>query len=100
MSTEEANDLKWIIVENPPGQRRPKWQRSACIDREGTVYAPAAITGNEMKAMLCATWDGNTPMVESDGHIYLPTQWMASEYPDMADVFELIERKAKAHFAS
>jgi hypothetical protein len=30
----------------------PKWMRSAAVGDDGTIFAPAAMTGNEQRAML------------------------------------------------
>ena len=42
--------------------------------------------------MLCASFDG-VPAVIDKRHVYLPTAWLATEYPDMADVFRRIEQR-------
>ncbi len=89
--------IRWCCVPNPPGYCRPEWQRSAAIDREGTVFAPAAITDREEAAFLGALQDG-VPLLESDGHIFLPTWWIRREFPDVADICGAIEGKVWGHF--
>lgn len=68
----------------------PTWRRSAGIDEEGRVYAPAALAGNEQRVFLCASWDG-VPMASHLKHVYLPTTWLAREHPDLREVCERIE---------
>lgn len=48
-----------------------------------------------MGAMMRASWDGDVPMIVSDGHVYLPTQWLAGEYPRDRDLYLAIERRVK-----
>jgi hypothetical protein len=43
-----------LCIENPRGLKRPKWQRSALLTEDRTIFEPAAMSGNEM----AATWDG------------------------------------------
>lgn len=94
-----AQDLCWITASNPPGHNKPRWMLSAAVDSEGTVFAPAVITGNEQKALLCAIWDGGVPLVSNDGHPYLPVRWLAAYCPEEANLCMLIERKVKAAIA-
>lgn len=75
----------------------PDWLRSAAMDDAGTVFAPAAMLGNEDAALLMAGFDGMTLIVD-DGHAYLPIDWIARERPDLADVCELVGRRVRSHF--
>jgi hypothetical protein len=84
--------ILWFCAEQAPGQRTPKWLRSVAVIDDGTIFAPAAITGNEQRAMLCASWDGVSAIFESK-HMYLPVQWLAKEYPELADFARRVERR-------
>lgn len=79
---------------NSPRTLKPQWARLACL-RKGVVFAPAAIMGNEIKAIFIATWDGDVPIIFNKKHAYLPVDWMARKCPDMADVCEMIDRKLR-----
>jgi len=83
--------MQWFVIDNPDGHRLPKWQRSAAVDDAGTVFAPAAIAGNEQSIFFCASWDG-VPGVASRKHIFLPVEWLAREYPLTRDLCASIER--------
>lgn len=89
-SDTSRRDLDWYLVGNPPGHDLPQWQRSACMDSEGVIYAPAGIFGDEARANLCAIWDGVACVFYED-HVYLPTCWLAKHYPDDSDVITAIE---------
>jgi hypothetical protein len=89
--------MTWIVTDRPA--LIPQWQRSAAVDSDGTVFVPAVIAGNEMAVLMAAGWDGNVPAVMDDGHVYLPAQWIAKEYPDTAEVCHLIESKCHAHLS-
>jgi hypothetical protein len=96
----ESGPLRWVATGNPPGGNMPEWARSAAMAGDGTVFAPAAMTDDpEMFVVLKAGWAGGVPLVTDDGHAYLPTWWLAREYPDVADTCRAIEAKLTAHFA-
>lgn len=92
------SELRWCAVPNPPGHRKPEWFRSAALAEDGTVYAPAVVAGNELAVTMAATYDGVSALV-SDHHVYLPTDWLAREYPVVADICEKIAQKTREHFA-
>lgn len=77
----------------------PGWLRSAAINEEGTVFAPAALTGNEMSAFLKASWDGVRAVIYR-GHVFLPTTWLALEYPQVEMLCEKIESRVRANAAA
>lgn len=84
-----------MTVENPQGfKKQPEWKRSAAIDENGVVFAPAIICGNEQAVFLCAGFDGER-CVLMDGHPYFRTAWLKREYPDTADIMNKIENKLK-----
>jgi hypothetical protein len=93
----EANDpeMNWLTVESPPGRKIPAWARAAAITKDGTVYLPAAICGDENRAMMAAAWDGGIPLLERDGHVYLPADWMAQEYPREAENVQHIAERVR-----
>lgn len=86
--------MQWIEMENPIGKRVPRWQRSAGISDDGIVFVPGAMTGNEQEILLCAAYDG-TSVVSYLNHLYVPSHWLAKEFPKTKEVCELIERKIK-----
>jgi hypothetical protein len=93
---EQENSLRWVAANG--GKNLPEWQRSACIDHNETVFAPAIISGNEKAALLSASFDGE-PMVVDDGHIYLRCAWLRQEYPEIQKTMEVIERTVRKHFS-
>lgn len=82
----------------PQDKKFPGWLRSAAINEEGTVFAPAALTGNEGGAFLCASWDG-VPTVIHRGHVYLPTAWLAREHPQVELLCKKIDSTVRASAA-
>ena len=79
-----TDELRWCFCPPPASAPRlPEWLRSAAMARDGTVFLPAAISGNESHSLISALWDGVT-MIEADGRVYLPARWIAAEYPAMA----------------
>jgi hypothetical protein len=97
MST-EPQPLRWLTVANPQGYELPRWRRSAAIDAAGTVYAPAAVCGSELKVLLLAAWHGSIALVEHEGHVYLPVTWLAEASPGDSDFLLLITQRVRQHF--
>jgi hypothetical protein len=89
--------FQWCTVD--AGARKvPVWLRSAALAPDGTVFVPAAIAGSEMDTLLSAAYDGTT-MVKSDGHIYVPADWLKREYPKTAELVAKIEHGVREFFA-
>jgi hypothetical protein len=88
----------------------PAWLRSAILGTDGTVYAPAAAVipcpprpaaWPERWALLVdAAREQGIPVVTFDGHPFMPTGWLASEFPDSADAVRTIEHVTRRHFAA
>jgi hypothetical protein len=100
--TKAAPEFHWCVTGNIPGMKKyPKWMRSAAIEIPGgTVYAPAAMMGNENLAFLCASYDGQTALVDN-GHLYLSTKFLAQELKNDAEMVaacKKIERTMLKHF--
>ncbi|MBA3006332.1 MAG: hypothetical protein KJ900_13585 [Proteobacteria bacterium] len=77
----------------------PKWQRSAIIDENLNVYVPAAASGNEVLAVMCALQDG-VSSISSLGHAFLPADWMKNNYPDIACYCDKVSAKLRYEFHS
>jgi hypothetical protein len=90
--------VEWFCVEQSSGKRMPEWMRSVAVGDDGTIFAPAAMSGNEKRAMLCASWDG-VPAVLNAKHVYLPVKWLAKEYPELAGLVRRIERRLGAELS-
>lgn len=87
-----VSEMDWFEVGSLPDL--PQWQRSAGIDADGTVYVPACIAGHEHIVTLCAFHDGVTVILHQE-HPYIPSTWMAREYPPVRDLCEKIERRLR-----
>jgi hypothetical protein len=91
-------EMDWI-KKNFQKRKVPAYVRTAGIDEEGRVFASAALTGNERDAVLRAVWDG-VPAVIHDGHVFLPTSWLARDCPHIELPCEKIEARLCAAFAA
>jgi hypothetical protein len=91
---DQGGEILWIMTDggSPAALEWPEWLRSAAI-ADGIVFLPAVIAGNELEASLCACWDSNVRLIQSDGHVYLPAKWLASEFPRIREDCEAIERR-------
>lgn len=86
--------MQWIEVENLEGKKIPRWKRSAGQSKEGVVFVPAAMTGNENEVFLCACYDG-TPVAHYLNHLYVPADWLAVEFPKTAEICATISKKVR-----
>ena len=78
--------------------KTPAWRRTAAIDRDGVVYAPAGlINSQENIIFLCASSAGIQYIID-DGHLYLPTSWLIQEYPDWSAIMQTIETRMQRDF--
>ncbi len=98
MPTKEGMSVRWCVTEAMPEMKLEEWARSAAIGDDGTVYVPAAIADHEAAVMLCAMWSAEYILIDDD-HLYVSSDWMAREYPNLAALCELIRSKVTAHFA-
>ena len=70
----------------------------AALSSDGVVFISSAIAGSEMAVFLCAGYDGTRALV-SDNHTYYPVDWIAREFPKVAQTARNIERAVREHFA-
>lgn len=84
--------MKWVEIEHG-NKELPDWLRSAAINDDGTVFAPAALAGNEQAAFSIASWDG-VPAVVNYVHVFLPTTYLAPECPQI----EMLCKKSSTRF--
>jgi hypothetical protein len=89
----------WYEVPQPEGKKLPKWTRSAAISDDGKVFIPCAIGGDEQEVFLCTLYD-HTPSVEYLNHHYVPSDWLAKEFPDAKETAEFIASKIRSWYNS
>lgn len=78
------SDLTWYRIRNKKSDAAPPhFAYLAMVARgdDGTVFMPAAATGNETLAFLAAGSDGGVPATSYGGHLFLPTWWIAPGTP-------------------
>ena len=91
--------MQWLEVPDTTNRKVPGWVRSAGLADDGTVYVPAKIAGDEMAAVLSASWDGVDGVVSYRGHPFLPADWVKKEHPHTRELCEKIEYKVKRAFS-
>ena len=89
----------WVTARHPEGyKRKGKWALQAYLGDDDKVYAPAAIAGGEQYVFLCAAFDG-VDFVLDAGHVYLPVDWLAAAFPEVAEVAEKIDARVRQTLA-
>ena len=91
------------VANLPGGKEPPEWMRTTFVDQESPyrdqdkAYVPIGRFGDATELFLCACYDG-TPVLEDNGHVYVPVSWLMREYPEFADQLQvLVERVINAH---
>ena len=87
--------IQWITVPNNSESPTPAWLRTSGISEDGLVFLPAAIGENENITIMSATYDGDVPIVMNRNRAYLPADWLASEFPEIADDLMDIAKKVR-----
>jgi hypothetical protein len=86
--------ITWIRSQSAKACR-PKWLMTAGITDDGVVFVPAWIAGKETAVTLAAGFHGNVATAIYRGDAFLPVEWMAGEYPKIADDLRAIEKKVR-----
>ena len=89
-------NIDFVTVDNTDCIKIPEWQRTAGIDENDDVFAPAALCGHENIVALAANFDGE-PIAEYDDHIFLRVKWMRQNNPLDVGLLDKIERRVKEH---
>lgn len=96
--SKEQGTTQWYELEQIPGTKRlPLWARSIAISVDGTIFLPAVLAGSELAVVLCA-FDDRVPVAlgRQDRHCYVPSWWLAREYPDLAPTCTRVEQRIRA----
>jgi hypothetical protein len=96
MNQDDDEDLQWFQADNHSARKLPLHLRLAAIDAEGNTYAPAAASGNEELALMCAAFD-DEPVAVYEDHSYLRTEWLRAEYPDLDEAMTKVEQLLRQH---
>lgn len=85
---------RWLEFGTKGDKKWPKWRRSVAVAEDGRIFIPADVTGDEQGSFMCASYDGETCIVDS-GHVYLPTNWIRREFPRLVEVCDSVERRVR-----
>ncbi|MCL1635720.1 hypothetical protein M2650_13910 [Luteimonas sp. SX5] len=73
--------VTWYEAGKPdPNIPAPPWARVFGIANDGTVYAPAALTGDEGATLEKAAAEGIAAAMKNE-HAFLPIPWLLRAYP-------------------
>lgn len=86
--------FQWYITESSKYLRLPLWQRTTAVAPDGTVYVPAVLAECEFFVWLGASWAG-IPVFYHKKHLFVPTWWIAREYPALRALCQKIEARVK-----
>lgn len=87
--------LHWIEFVLPQASDRTNWKRTIGIcDETGRIMVPAAMAAREEEVLMCARFDA-TPTARYKDHLYVPSTWLANEFPDCAELCAAAEAGAR-----
>uniref|UniRef100_B1JDT2 Uncharacterized protein n=1 Tax=Pseudomonas putida (strain W619) TaxID=390235 RepID=B1JDT2_PSEPW len=67
---------------------------TVAISNTGTIFVPAAFAGDEQVVLICTQID-DTPYAMSDGHVFVPSTWLAAKFPTTRELCEMMEQWVK-----
>jgi len=87
--------MQWFKVEKTFTPNFPEWTIKFGIDENGVVFVPAAMAKiPEEEVYMCTLFD-STVSISHKNHWYVPSSWLAKEFPDTSDLCSSIELKAR-----
>jgi hypothetical protein len=93
-----AADIRWLEAPASSVGRSPSWLRSVGLSRDGTVYLPAALGGDEMEMSVRVVRDGE-PAVIHRHHTFVPSDWLARVAPRRAELCSDVQKAVVRRFA-
>jgi hypothetical protein len=86
MSDVMGAGITWFLIGSDDREFAllPRWTRTVGLADDGTIYMSAILGGSEKVMLLCAGYDG-TRCCEWKGHLYVPADWMAREFPKTSE---------------
>ncbi|MBS3188602.1 hypothetical protein JIQ88_27305 [Pseudomonas sp. PCH44] len=85
-------ELDWVEFQGSKGV--PWWMLTVAISNTGTIFVPAAFAGDEQVVQFSTQID-DTPYAMSDGHVFVPSTWLAAKFPTTRELCEMMERWVK-----
>nr|WP_314877947.1 hypothetical protein [uncultured Pseudomonas sp.] len=85
-------ELDWVEFQGDKGA--PWWMLTVAISNTGTIFVPAAFAGDE-QVVLFSTQISDTPYAMSDGHVFVPSTWLAAKFPITRQLCEMMEHWVK-----
>ena len=94
LSAETINDSV------PKFKKLPRWKRMFFYDEETKeVYLPAVVAGKEEAVFLCLCFDG-VGCIRKYNHIYAPISWLRREYPETAELCDVVRKNVDKALAN
>lgn len=87
--------LRHILVLDDETKKIPKWQRSILVAEDNTVFLAAALAGNETAISMAYGFDGGPAYIHRK-HFFVPTHWLAKEYPALVELTKNAEKTASS----
>jgi hypothetical protein len=89
--------MRWYVIENTESTAFPEWIRTIGLTLGGQILLPAAMGDHDNEALVAISSSEATgdPMVVYREHLYVPSQWLRTEYPDIAELVMAVEAHVK-----
>jgi hypothetical protein len=79
----------------------PEWSRTLIIDTaDNTIFvASSSVTADPENIIHGNAIHANEPVIIKNDHVYVPTRWLAEQYPQSANICATLERRVRNHIA-
>jgi len=92
----EASTVRWVV--SPASQ--PDSFLCAALGSDGTVYVTTELIADKATLGTALRRDGKATVVRhAENGRYLPADWVAAYFPQLAPLVGLIERRVREYFA-
>lgn len=89
-----ANMVRWGEIQHPE-LGLPAYARTFAVGHDGTIFVPGEINNLPEKSVLLCALSDSVRCLTYKKHRYYPSQWLAREFPETAEICTIIESAAK-----
>ena len=94
----EGSERIWILIEGSG----PEWTRTLIVDAAAdTIFASSVAITTDLESVVQGdAIHANEPIIIDNNHVYVPTRWLAKQYPENANICGTLERRGRQHIAT
>lgn len=87
--------MKWYVLEKNQNFNLPEWARTFGVNDEDIVFVPAGISPVSENEVYDRSSDVDIFCAQYNDHMYMPSNWLGNEFPEVADLCRMFENQAE-----